>query len=213
VRRPRTALAAAAIIGAAALPVLSGTPSAAGAGAGCSPTRPPKPAVQRTFPAPPRLTVDRSARYVATLDTTCGRIVIDLDARRAPLAVNNFVFLARRRFYDGLTFHRAVRAYIIQGGDPEGTGYGGPGYVFRDELPKDGYPTGSVAMANSGPNTNGSQFFIVTGDAAGLPNDYTKFGRVTSGMAVARRIEALGRPDQTLARPVWIRSVRVTART
>ena len=95
--------------------------------------------------------------------------------------MNNFVFLAREGFYDGLTFHRVVAGFVIQGGDPEGTGRGGPGYVFEDELPDDGYPPGSVAMANAGPDTNGSQFFIVTGDASALPNDYTRFGRVTRG--------------------------------
>jgi cyclophilin family peptidyl-prolyl cis-trans isomerase len=211
VRRSRTLLAAAAALGLAALVPLAGGSSAAGAAAGCSTTKPPKPNVQRTFPAPPKLTINRAAQYMATIDTTCGRIVMALDARHAPLTVNNFVFLAGKRFYDGLTFHRAVKGFVIQGGDPAGNGTGGPGYVFRDELPKDGYPPGSVAMANSGPNTNGSQFFIVTGNAGGLPNDYSKFGRVTKGLGVARRIEALGTANQTLSRPVWIRSVRVSA--
>ena len=98
--------------------------------------------------------------------------MIRLDPRRAPRTVNNFVFLAREGFYDGLTFHRVVRGFVIQGGDPEGDGRGGPGYTFADELPDDGYPPGSVAMANAGPGTNGSQFFIVTGDASVLPNYY-----------------------------------------
>src|SRR5262245_58983921 len=209
-RRSRTALALPLAL--AALAPLAGGSAAAGATAGCSPTKPPKPAVQRTFSAPPKLTVDRAARYAATLDTPCGRIVIALDAKAAPRTVNNFVFLGRKRFYDGLTFHRAVRGFVIQGGDPAGNGTGGPGYTFRDELPNDGYQTGSVAMANSGPNTNGSQFFIVTGDASGLPNDYSKFGRVTKGFDVARRIEALGTADQTLRRPVWIRTVRISVK-
>jgi len=210
-RRSRIALAAATALALTALAPLAGGSLAAGATAGCSAVKPPKPAVQRSFTAPPKLTINRAARYTATLDTTCGPIVIALDARAAPLTVNNFVFLARKRFYDGLTFHRAVRGFVVQGGDPAGNGTGGPGYDFRDELPKDGYPAGSVAMANSGPNTNGSQFFIVTGDASGLPNAYSKFGRVTKGFNVARRIEALGTADQTLRQPVWIRSVRISA--
>jgi cyclophilin family peptidyl-prolyl cis-trans isomerase len=211
-QRFRTILAASTALALAALAPLVGGSSAAGAGAGCSAVKPPKPAVQRTFSAAPKVTIDRAARYTATLDTTCGSIVIALDAKAAPLTVNNFVFLARKRFYDGLTFHRAVRGFVIQGGDPAGNGTGGPGYTFRDELPKDGYQPGSVAMGNSGPNTNGSQFFIVTGDASGLANDYSKFGRVSKGFAVARRIEALGTADQTLRRPVWIRTVRISAR-
>jgi cyclophilin family peptidyl-prolyl cis-trans isomerase len=210
--RSRTATAVATALALSALAPLAGGSTAAGASAGCSAAAPPKPAVPRTFSAPPKLTIDRAARYTATVDTTCGPIVIALNPRAAPLAVNNFVFLARKRFYDGLNFHRAVRGFVIQGGDPAGNGTGGPGYDFRDELPKDGYPPGSVAMANSGPNTNGSQFFIVTGDASGLPNDYSKFGRVTKGFAVARRIEALGTADQTLRRPVWIRSVRISVK-
>ena len=212
-RASPTLLAAGAALGLAALLPLAGAAPAAGAAGGCSSTRPPGPAVQRTFAAPPKLTINRAAKYTATMDTTCGKIVIALDPRRAPLTVNNFVFLARKRFYDGLTFHRAVPGFIIQGGDPKGDGTGGPGYEFRDELPKDGYPPGAVAMANAGPNTNGSQFFIVTGDASGLANDYSKFGRVTKGFDVARRIAALGRADQRPSHPVWIRTIRVSAKT
>ena len=160
----------------------------------CDGREPPQPQRRRTYSAPPRPTIDRAARYTATIETSCGDIVVALDARAAPIAVNNFVFLAREGFYDGLTFHRVVAGFVIQGGDPEGTGRGGPGYLFEDELPDDGYPTGSVAMANAGPDTNGSQFFIVTGDASGLPNDYTRFGRVTRGLDAARRIESFADP-------------------
>jgi cyclophilin family peptidyl-prolyl cis-trans isomerase len=132
--------------------------------------------------------------------------------------VNNFVFLAREGFYDGLTFHRTVRGYVIQGGDPDGTGSGGPGYEFAGELPDDGYPTGAVAMANAGPGTDGSQFFIVTGDAGFLPNDYSRFGTVVRGMDAARRIEDLapvgGDPNdpasQTPRQPAYIFSVRIS---
>ena len=127
--------------------------------------------------------------------------MVRLDAKAAPHTVNNFVFLARQGFYDGLTFHRVVPGFVIQGGDPSGDGTGGPGYTFADELPDDGYPTGSVAMANSGPGTNGSQFFVVTGDASFLPNSYSRFGRVTEGLDVAKTIERFADPSATPATP------------
>ena len=179
----------------APLPVTSPT------GTVCDGREPAQPPSRRTYAAPPRQTIDPAARYTATIATSCGDIVVALDPRAAPLAVNNFVFLAREGFYDGLTFHRVVAGFVIQGGDPEGTGRGGPGYVFEDELPDDGYPPGSVAMANAGPDTNGSQFFIVTGDASALPNDYTRFGRVTRGLDVARRIESFADPAADPADP------------
>ncbi|MCU0306941.1 MAG: peptidylprolyl isomerase [Thermoleophilia bacterium] len=156
------------------------------------------------------MTIDTSKRYRATLETSCGDIVIDLDAKAAPTTVNNFVFLAREGFYDGLTFHRVVPGFVIQGGDPAGDGTGGPGYQFEDELPSDGYPQGAVAMANAGPNTNGSQFFIVTGEAP-LPNDYSRFGQVASGLDAAKRIEALAEPGtERPSQPVYIFGVKVT---
>jgi cyclophilin family peptidyl-prolyl cis-trans isomerase len=161
-----------------------------------------------TYDAPPELTIDESTTYVATMSTSCGDIVLELDAEGAPITVNNFVFLANEGFYDGLTFHRAVEGFVIQGGDPTGTGAGGPGYQFEDELPDDGYPQGSLAMANAGPSTNGSQFFIVTGQAD-LPNAFSKFGRVTQGLEVAQAIESLALPDQTLSQPVYIGSVTI----
>jgi len=179
----------------APLPVTSPT------GTVCDGREPPPPRSRRTYPAPPRMAIDRAARYTATIETSCGKIAVALDPRAAPIAVNNFVFLARDGFYDGLTFHRAVAGFVIQAGDPEGTGRGGPGYLFEDELPEDGYPTGAVAMANAGPDTNGSQFFIVTGDASSLPNDYTRFGRVTRGLDVARRIESFADPGADPADP------------
>jgi cyclophilin family peptidyl-prolyl cis-trans isomerase len=171
------------------------------AGSVCDGREPAQPQSRRTYAAPPRRTIDPAARYTATLETSCGDILVALDARVAPVAVNNFVFLAREGFYDGLTFHRAVAGFVIQGGDPEGNGRGGPGYLFEDELPDDGYPTGAVAMANAGPDTNGSQFFIVTGDASSLPNAYTRFGRVTRGLDVARRIESFADPGADPADP------------
>lgn len=136
----------------------------------------------KQYDSAPDLTIDPSKSYTATLDTNHGEIVIDLDAGRSPLTVNNFVFLANDGFYDGVIFHRVIEGFMIQGGDPTGTGRGGPGYRFRDELEGEGgYQRGTVAMANAGPNTNGSQFFIMHRDT-GLPHSYTIFGSVRSGM-------------------------------
>lgn len=136
----------------------------------------------KQYNSAPDLTIDLGKVYTATLDTNHGEIVIELDAARSPQTVNNFVFLANDGFYDGVIFHRVIDGFMIQGGDPTGTGRGGPGYGFRDEIEGSGnYARGTVAMANSGPNTNGSQFFICHTDA-GLPHSYTIFGQVTSGM-------------------------------
>ncbi len=136
----------------------------------------------KQYDSAPDLTIDPSKSYVATLDTNHGEIVIDLDPGRSPLTVNNFVFLADDGYYDGVIFHRVIENFMIQGGDPTGTGRGGPGYKFRDEIEGEGdYSRGTVAMANAGPNTNGSQFFICHSDV-GLPHSYTIFGQVSSGM-------------------------------
>ena len=186
-------------------------------GATCSAAEPQPAADPKTYDAPPPLTIDPAKTYTATLATSCGDIVIRLDAKAAPRTVNNFVFLAREGFYDGLTFHRVVPGFVIQGGDPTGDGTGGPGYTFADELPDDGYPTGSVAMANSGPGTNGSQFFIVTGDASFLPNSYSRFGRVTKGLDVAKTIERFADPaadpgdpaSQVPTSTIWIDKVTI----
>jgi cyclophilin family peptidyl-prolyl cis-trans isomerase len=176
----------------------------------CNDTKPPANANRPTFTAPPPMTIDTSKKYTATIDTSCGKIVIDLDAKGAPKTVNNFVFLANKHFYDGLTWHRVVKDFVIQGGDPQGNGSGGPGYTFEDELPKDGYKLGSVAMANSGPNTNGSQFFIVTGqNGTTLPNNYSRFGMVTSGLDVAQKIESFANGDGPPSRPLYIFSITV----
>lgn len=169
--------------------------SAASVVKGCSTTPPTDVPARQTYSSPPPMSIDVSATYTAVLKTSCGTIRIRLDPKLAPKTVNNFVFLARKRFYDGLTFHRTSPGFVIQGGDPSGDGSGGPGYEFADELPDDGYPLGSVAMANSGPDTNGSQFFIVTGDASFLKNAYSKFGTLTGGLDAARRIESLAPPD------------------
>jgi cyclophilin family peptidyl-prolyl cis-trans isomerase len=126
--------------------------------------------------------IDLSKSYSATLETNRGTIELDLLPERSPIAANNFVALARDGFYDGVIFHRVISGFMIQGGDPTGTGRGGPGYRFRDELEGEGtYARGTVAMANAGPNTNGSQFFIMHSDYP-LPHQYTIFGRVTSGL-------------------------------
>ncbi|HSM46105.1 MAG TPA: peptidylprolyl isomerase [Acidimicrobiia bacterium] len=136
----------------------------------------------KQYDSAPEFGIEPSKSYSATLDTNHGEIVIELDPQRSPLAVNNFVFLANDGFYDGVVFHRVIENFMIQGGDPTGTGRGGPGYKFRDEIEGAGdYSRGTVAMANAGPNTNGSQFFIVHRDT-GLPHSYTIFGKVTSGM-------------------------------
>lgn len=133
--------------------------------------------------------IDPSKRYQATISTQRGDIVIDLDPARAPITVNNFVFLAREGFYDGLTFHRVVDDFVIQGGCPEGSGRGGPGYRFDDEPVVGEYEAGAVAMANSGPNTNGSQFFICTvDDRRKLAKNYNLFGQVVTGMDVVTSI-------------------------
>ncbi|HLG69441.1 MAG TPA: peptidylprolyl isomerase [Chloroflexota bacterium] len=135
------------------------------------------------------MTIDTSRHYTATIDTEKGQIVLDLDPSLAPMTVNNFVFLANQHFYDGLRWHRVVPDFVIQGGDPLGTGAGGPGYKFPDEPVKGKYTDGCVAMANSGPNTNGSQFFIcIADDTTKLQPLYNLFGYVKSGLDVAKQI-------------------------
>ena len=137
--------------------------------------------------------IDTSKRYSATMETSLGTIVIALDAINAPLSVNNFVFLAAQHYYDGVIFHRIISGFMCQGGDPTGTGRGGPGYRFNDEPVKQRYQLGSVAMANAGPNTNGSQFFLISGaSGVGLPPQYNHFGQIVKGMDV---LEAMQKVD------------------
>src|ERR671938_777491 len=127
---------------------------------------------------------------MATLHTNHGAIELELFAHDAPKTVQNFEDLARKGFYDGVIFHRVIPDFMIQGGDPQGTGTGGPGYTFEDEINEHKVERGTLAMANSGPNTNGSQFFIVTTDSAPwLDGKHTVFGRVVDGMDVVDRIE------------------------
>lgn len=148
----------------------------------------PDSAGKRAFSAPPPTIINPAHRYLATVTTDQGKITLCLDPQLAPLTVNNFVFLARNRFFDGLTFHRVEEGFVIQGGDPQGTGSGGPGYAFADEPVRGQYVKGCVAMANSGPDTNGSQFFICTADT-GLPNKYNLFGYVQDGMDVVLKVK------------------------
>ena len=147
-----------------------------------------------TFSGPPPVCIDQRATYTAVMETSEGTIKIDLDNKGTPTTVNNFVFLSRYHFYDGLTIHRVVPGFIMQGGDPLANSNGGPGYKFADELPgKDGYDIGAVAMANSGVNSNGSQFFIVTGSTGkALNGTYSTFGKVAKGTSVMKAIDALG---------------------
>jgi cyclophilin family peptidyl-prolyl cis-trans isomerase len=168
-----------------------------------------------TFAKAPPMCIDPNKTYTAAMKTSQGTMTIALDAKQAPKTVNNFVVLSEYHFYDGLTFHRVVPGFVIQGGDPQGTGQGGPGYQFADELPKAGqYKLGSLAMANSGPNTNGSQFFVITGQqGVQLPPQYSLFGQVTAGMDVAAKIDALGDTASQSGQPkekVTIESVTIT---
>ena len=165
------------------------------------------------FPDAPEMGIDPSKRYTATLDTSMGELVLALDAIKAPQTVNNFVFLALHHYYDGVIFHRVINGFMCQGGDPTGTGRGGPGYRFADELPKPNeYQVGSVAMANSGPNTNGSQFFIVSGPSGvGLPPQYSLFGQIVKGLEIVDEMQgvATGGGDRPKS-DVVINSVTVT---
>lgn len=152
------------------------------------------------FDKAPTMCIDPAKTYTAKIVTDAGFFDVKLDAAKAPKTVNNFVFLARYHYFDGLTYHRVIPDFVLQGGDPKGDGTGGPGYEFEDELPAsvDEYKEGSLAMANSGKNTNGSQFFVVVSDAGGrqlsVPN-YSLFGQVTEGIDVVKKIEADGSPD------------------
>ena len=144
----------------------------------------------KQYTSPPEMQIDPKKQYTATIATNRGDIVLALDAQHAPKTVNNFVFLAGEGFYDGVTFHRVIRDFMIQGGDPTGTGSGGPGYRFEDEVRNNPlkHETGVLSMANAGPNTNGSQFFITHSPQPHLNGKHTVFGKVTSGMNVVNAI-------------------------
>ncbi len=168
--------------------------------------------VSQKFSSAPEMGIDASKRYTATMDTSMGTMVIALDAINAPLTVNNFVFLALNHYYEGVIFHRIINGFMCQGGDPTGTGTGGPGYKFNDEPVKQRYQLGSVAMANAGPNTNGSQFFLISGaSGVGLPPQYNHFGQIVKGLEVLDAMQAVqtARGDRPLT-DVVINKVTIT---
>ncbi len=148
----------------------------------------PSPSGPKQYSAPPKMTIDVNKKYTATIQMEKGDIVLELFAKDAPKTVNNFVFLAREGFYNGVTFHRVIPGFMAQGGDPTGTGAGGPGYRFEDEISQRRHGTGALSMANAGPNTNGSQFFITYAPASYLDGKHTVFGQVTKGMDVLNKI-------------------------
>lgn len=179
-----------------------------------SPASPPNNVTKKKmYTTPPQMGIDTAKEYSATLKTDVGDIVLVLDAKTMPITVNNFVFLAREKFYNNTIFHRTIKGFMIQGGDPEGTGGGGPGYKFADEPFTGEYTRGTLAMANAGPNTNGSQFFIVHKDTA-LPKSYVIFGHVVSGLDVVDKIAEAptksGGEGSSPVTPVKVQTVVVT---
>jgi len=163
--------------------------------AGCS-SNTSSPANNLQWSKAPAMSIKSSKQYFADVVTTAGNFTISLDPVNAPTTTNNFVFLAKQNYFHCIIFHRAIPGFMVQTGDPTGTGSGGPGYSFADELPTGPYPLYSVAMANSGPNTNGSQFFIVTGGSGQtLPDSYSRFGQVTTGQDTLRKLYAAGNAD------------------
>lgn len=145
----------------------------------------------KSYPSAPKMSIDATKTYTATFETSRGTIVCDLFAKDAPVTVNNFVFLARDKFYDGTKFHRVIENFMIQGGDPEGTGRGGPGYRFGDEVGagKPKHKVGSLSMANAGPGTNGSQFFITHIVTDWLDGKHTVFGQVRGGQEIVDSVK------------------------
>jgi cyclophilin family peptidyl-prolyl cis-trans isomerase len=165
--------------------------------------------VAKSWAGPPAMSIDPKKQYTATIETSSGTMTAELFPQDAPKTVNNFVFLAREGFYDGVIFHRVIPGFMIQGGDPTGTGTGGPGYRFEDEPVTRRYTRGTLAMANAGKNTNGSQFFVMHADY-GLPPNYTIFGKLLTGESVVDSIAGAptGAQDRP-ARPVEIRSITI----
>ena len=167
----------------------------------------------KKYAAPPQMSIDQSAGYTAKIKTNKGNIVIELFPASAPKTVNNFVFLANEGFYNGIIFHRVIPNFMIQGGDPTGTGTSGPGYKFEDEIDaKLGFEKpGILAMANSGPNTNGSQFFITTASTPHLNGNHTIFGKVMEGQDVADTISTVpAGPGNKPNQPVVIQGIEIT---
>jgi peptidyl-prolyl cis-trans isomerase B (cyclophilin B) len=147
--------------------------------------------MSKQYPAAPAMAIDTNKSYTATFKTSRGDIVCELFAKDAPITVNNFVFLARDKFYDGTVFHRVIADFMVQGGDPTGTGRGGPGYRFADELKNNPHKhqVGSLSMANAGPNTNGSQFFITHVVTNWLDGKHTVFGQVLQGQDIVNAVK------------------------
>lgn len=166
----------------------------------------------KQWSSPPTMTIDPASSYTAVIDTTAGSITVELLPGEAPNTVNNFVFLARQGFYNNVIFHRTIPGFMIQGGDPTGTGGGGPGYRFADEPVQRAYSRGVLAMANAGPDTNGSQFFIMHADY-GLPPNYTIFGQAVAGLetidVIATAPTQPGGEGSTPVNPVVIQSVEI----
>ncbi len=189
----------------------------------CVNTTPAKSGNAKQYKTAPAMTIDPKKTYSATFETSCGTFTAALDAKDSPKGVNNFVFLARQGFYNGLKWHRVVADFVIQGGDPTGSGSGGPGYSVVTESPKQPFKTGDLAWAKSGneaPGTAGSQFFVTTGDPAALNStkkgttyDYGYFGHVTSGITIAKKLESFAvASDQNGApsRPLYMFKVTIT---
>jgi peptidyl-prolyl cis-trans isomerase B (cyclophilin B) len=167
--------------------------------------------MQQQWKTPPPMAIEDGKNYLATIETENGDIVIRLFADKVPMTVNNFVFLARQGFYDGTIFHRVIEDFMVQGGDPTGTGRGGPGYRFKDEFRQElrHDKPGTVSMANAGPNTNGSQFFITHVPTPWLDGKHTVFGAVEEGMDVLMAIPARD-PSATGAPATRIQRLRIT---
>ncbi len=183
------------------------------AGAFAQTTQPAEKKQRKQYDAPPPMTIDVNKKYTATIDTDKGKIDVELFAKEAPKTVNNFVFLAREGFYDGTIFHRVIPGFMIQGGDPTGSGFGGPGYEFENENKdsRHGFTAGTLAMANHGPDTNGCQFFINDGDSPWLtPQNYTIFGQVTQGQDVVHAIATVPRNDENRPnKPLHIKGIAI----
>ncbi len=190
----------------------------------CSTAKPKAASVKKpTFSARPPMTIDPKKIYTATVKTSCGTYVLQLDAAQTPVTVNSFVFLAEKGFYDGLTFHRIAPGFVIQGGDPKGDGTGGPGYQFKNEIVTglNFDAVGMLGMANSGPNTNGSQWFITLAPSPSLDGKYTVFGKVIKGLDVVQNIGRVpvtippgapaGAAPETPKRTIYIDKVTITA--
>lgn len=174
----------------------------------------PMPQPSSTSLPKPEMIINPNKVYTVTLQTTLGDIAIELDAKNTPITANNFYYLAKESFYDNVIFHRVIPGFMIQGGDPTGTGSGSPGYRFDDEKFTGEYTKGTVAMANSGPNTNGSQFFIMHTDYD-LPPNYVIFGHVVKGLDVVDKIAGVptiqdGQENSRPKEPVVIKSVTLT---